>query len=415
MDMWGQANHFIPYWDWHSVVMASLWSEMRHVYPGPQSMLVLEDVLFCIGVILILDRRGRLRSAFGTVLLLAAIVTCPPVFAYLGTIGKDSLLASSLVLTVGLLQFFSRYRRLYVLILGLITGFLAFAARQNAVFALMPLLFLFFWEALGKHKYRKLLSVMLLSLSVASYIGLNSAVKMMLHVRPGYIYQSIPLYDLADLSVETGNMLVPQAFLSPAGSLDNLRKSTNARYINTLIWPWGQTNPLKFSSNPRDVHELLFVWVSNAFKHPLMYLRWRWHLFASLAGLNRFVTTPFAYGVVPNPAGVRLHDTWMVKTEQHWLLLTGNSLLFRIYLYTALLVALLGWGIWNHDHTLSAAAMSGLSFLLAYFIIGVNSEFRFACYTMFIAVVLLARWLRDHSPMGRRSPALLSEVAVSVK
>jgi hypothetical protein len=58
--------------------------------------------------------------------LLAALVSFPPVFAYLGTIGKDSLMAASLIATVGLVYLYSETCRNSVLGLALGTSFLGF-------------------------------------------------------------------------------------------------------------------------------------------------------------------------------------------------------------------------------------------------------------------------------------------------
>jgi len=392
LDMWGQATHQIPYRDWHPVVISILWSQLRHLYAGPQTLLVVEDVLFCAGVILLL--RG-VAGRWGTVAILAAVVAFPPVFAYLGTIGKDSLLGAALLLAVGLLYLYLENHRPWTLAMALGASFLAFSTRQNAVFGLLPILGLLFWEALRSHKYRVQWSAALLIITISGFAAIDAMVDMEVHAGRGYEYQAIPLYDPAALSARTQRVLFPPEFLSPSGSLAGIDQHLSTRFVNSLIWPWDSANPLRLSDNPHSVHVLTHLWLTKVCAHPVLYVRWRWSVLSALAGLDPIVTTPYLEGISPNPAGITLHSTRYTKAELHFLHSIAQSLFFRAYLYVLLLILLFAWSIWKRRRPMGVAASSGLAFFFAFFVLSVNSEFRFVVYTMFIAVALFARWLAE--------------------
>lgn len=396
LDMWGQASHMVPYQDWHPVLISVLWSQMRHVYSGPQSLLLVEDVFFLVGVILML--RG-VAGRWKTIVLTTAILLFPPVFAYLGTIGKDSLLSAALILTVGLLYLYMEIRKQWVVALALGASFIAFSTRQNAVFGLLPVLGFLFWEVLVARSSRALWSAALVLTTITSFIAINATVKIVVRPVPAYEYQAIPLYDLAALSAATHRVLLPPEFLSPSGSLARISEHVDPKFVNTLIWPWSPANPLRLSKDPRSVHALTRLWINNICAHPLLYLRWRWRVLAALAGLDPVVTTPYLDGVGPNPGGITLRRTPFTSGEQELLHHIGQSLFFRAYVYVLLLTLILGWSIWKRSRLNAIVAASGLTFFFAFFVISVNSEFRLDCYTVFVAVALSVRWLAESVPM----------------
>lgn len=409
LDMWGQATHAIPYRDWHSVPMAVLWSGMRHIYSGPQTMLVLEIMLFSTGLFLIL---GGVAECWKLALAFFTVVLFPPVFAYLGTIGKDSLLADSLIGTVGLVHWYMRSGSRLPFYVALVTSLLAFCVRQNAVFALLPLLFLLFWNTLARSKFRVLKTLTLMLACFGTFSLVNEGVKRLVHAESFYEYQAIPLYDMAALSKDLNVNFIPAEFLSPAGSLRNIRRHTNTIYVNTLIWPWGADNPLQFSSDPKTVHKLLRSWLRIVLRHPLSYLHWRAEVLAAIGGLNPIVPVPYLEGVSPNPAGIALQQTRFTLAEQQFLHRIGHSLLFRGYFYIGLLVIAIGWEIYTRHRVNAAIAMSGIAFFFAYFFIGVNSEFRFVCYTMFLAVAMITKVVVDVINKGTDTGSLWARASV---
>lgn len=88
------------YHDWHSPLMAAIWSITNKLKPGPAVMLLLQLVTFFIGMYFILGRLFATRLAtMGAAML---IIVLPPVFATLGYVNKDSFALATFAVMIGL-------------------------------------------------------------------------------------------------------------------------------------------------------------------------------------------------------------------------------------------------------------------------------------------------------------------------
>jgi hypothetical protein len=74
---------------------------------------------------------------------------------------------------------------------------------------------------------------------------------------------------------------------------------------------------------------------------------------------------------------------------------TGESVLFRPYFYLCILGVLAVFGIWQKRWDVIMIAASGGLYCVTYGVIIYQSTFRFACFTVFITLVILARLIAE--------------------
>jgi hypothetical protein len=91
-----------------------------------------------------------------------------------------------------------------------------------------------------------------------------------------------------------------------------------------------------------------------------------------------------------------------------------QTILFRPYLYIAILLIFAVRGIWVKRWDTVYIAASGVFYSLGYAIFGQTTNFRLACFTVFIAMLLIARLIGEQigSKLVRRSPSVLQTAAL---
>ena len=129
--------------DWHPPLMAWIWSRLALIALGPAPMLVLQLMLYWIGIALIAGWAYR-RSSPGLGVAIACAGWLPASFALTGTVLKDVLMAGFLLCAAGLLLCRPTVRRSSIqgamTALSIVAIFVAAALRFNAFFACLPLL-----------------------------------------------------------------------------------------------------------------------------------------------------------------------------------------------------------------------------------------------------------------------------------
>ena len=396
LDQWGQSRDRI-YHDWHPVALTIIMTYLRRVYDGFQSVIVLQTLLFTVGVFLTLRKYS---NPLLTVALLLGVTLVPPVFFFLGFVGKDSFMACLLIFAIGLFCRYTEHGGRAVFWLAVAALYLAFAVRYNGIFAVLPLLV---WPLLRRPWPRIVVFVIAIFFS---FLGLQRITDTVFRVRHEYPQQGFLLYDLAALSVSSGTMLVPLEFERPNTSLATVQNALDPYNGGWLFW--GPRSVFNYTADPVVIHRLLRTWVRTVTTHPLAYLRWRSQVFLTFAGLGPTELQPYITScIVPNDEGIAPVDSSLHEWVMDRLQPTGQSLLFRPYSYLLILLAFLMQGLWRRRWDTVLIAFSGLAYSLAYYAIINVSVFRFACFSVFVAVVLIARVIAERA--GRKERARESQ------
>ncbi|WP_373991143.1 hypothetical protein [Duganella sp. BuS-21] len=402
------------YTDWHPPIMALVWRWLDHLLRGPAAMLVLHLVLHWFGIGLLADglaRSGRQRIAV-LVLLAGAF---PVLVFYNGGIWKDVGMASALIAGFGFGCWFRLQQRAIPLWAAtLMILLLAYGAlvRTNAVFAIGPLLLLLCFDRPARKLYATVLWSGVIAVAALALSGvINHRV---IGAQSSGAINSLQLFDLAGIARQSGDVSV----LPPVAQLsaDDVQRCYTPYYWDTFS-PWGYCNSVSEMLGPVDSvprKELSTLWVHAILSHPLAYLDHRLRAFNSEmfflvpARHCRYapgcgVPTPWIYPWTRADAPDVAREIRLDYIKKNflgwpvvWLALGGAILLLARDARA---------GITGRAGL--ALLASGHLYLLAYLVIGVASDVRYAYWTI-MAVLLAGLLLAPHmrAQLHRRSPAL---------
>ena len=385
----GREGTFV---DINAPLMSALWAALDRVTAGPGAMFILQAALFW-GACAVFWKAVTSESVFlGLALVLFGFL--PHILSQTVVIWKDIALGASLFFATSLLYYAKKSGSKAALLMSPAFLFYAYAARLNALPAVLPLAiwsaFLFFriFE-LGKSKLISALTgigyfaVLTVAVDAVTY-GLTGG-------RSVYPFQQVYLYDLSALSLERGQSLFPDYIGNDENfSLDRVAARYNERSAADLIYPdvpnAGDQPVLKLTEDARQVAELKQAWIGAVKDNPAGYLKHRGKVFAQLTGLGRAVTAPYwEQGFLSSPAEYRgggnvgtyvltkyfsafgrpFPQTFFFRAFI-WMVLCG------FFLYTAVRRKLAG--DWDLVFVLSA---STLLFIFAYFPTTPSTEFRY--------------------------------------
>ena len=234
-------------------------------------------------------------------------------------------------------------------------------------------------------------------LALAAAVGVRDA-------RPE---QSLYVYDLAQLSDRTGQVLLPaEAF--PAQDLELLRSRASSATIGPLIYG---PAPVKWPADEAVVDALEESWIDAIGAHPLEYAGARFELLLNELGLSGPVRWVYHPGIDPNDQGFALANPDLDEKAVGYLSLfnaetasgeNNGTIVHEVWLYLLIcIVTAIAFLRRGTEAGLRVAGVLGLAIVL--FQIGVlamvmTAQFRFEFATVVagsvLAVVLAARLLR---------------------
>lgn len=385
------------YSDFHPPIMAFVWSGLDRVVPGPLGMLLLHGAMFFGGLALLLGAAMRTAwSGAGGVLVVALL---PPVFANLGTIWKDVGLAAALVAAAATTLRGARGGTKAWFAAALPLLFYANAVRHNATAAVLPLAILWATTLLQRCGVRRRLAGPALGVALTGMLVGSTAVvdAALLRVRTHPV-QTLLLYDLAGISVRTGQDLLP-AFVARDPGFDLVERYSPKWGSHTLFhWQCSYIAqpakaPPRLTTVPGDdeVARLWSAWFDAVLANPLAYLAHRWELTTWQFGLH---AGPVAYAfhddILANSLGMRFEPTAATAAMRSVRDALRDSVLFRGWFFVAVLLGVLAfvWRRWRPGRGGALAiAASGLLYALPLPLYSVASDFRLLLWTVVAAAL----------------------------
>ncbi len=403
MDMWGQAHNRI-YHNWHSVALTIMMTYLIKLHDGFQPVIVLQTILFASGILLTIRKYSR--PLLGAALLLIVSLS-PAVFYWLGFVGVDSFMACWLIFATGCLYRYKDDNSRLFFWLGIAGLYFGFASRHNGVFAVIPLLV---WALMPRAWTRIALLVLITAII---FVGLNKLTDAIFNVKTEYPEQAGFLYDMAALSVRTDTMLVPPEFQKPGVPIAKIQEKLDPYNDGWLFW--GPESVINLTGDPAPIRHLETSWIKAVVAHPAAYLTWRTGFFWRYLGLSSIELEPVIDScIVPNDVGLvsiesRLHS-WVMRRA----LPIEQSILFRPYLYMAILLIFAMQGIWVKRWDRVCIAASGIFYSLGYAIFGQTANFRLACFTVFVTMLVIARLIAElaGSRLAKKTPAASTSAAL---
>ncbi len=411
--------------DWHPPFMAWMWGGLDSILRGPILILVAQLGLFLLALRSIagvaVGGSDTRRSLF---VLFSMWVT--PVSGIVGVVWKDVwtscllLVGAACCLLAGGVE--HRPRNLRTFFLGILAFFGALLFRQNAVFAVIPLLAYGVWALRGSHRSLRsaLGAVAFGALCTIGLSAMSAGVNRMLTGHREYPLQSILIFDIAGVSV-SGNR--PDFLDGVSASIPDVVRGRNTVEIAALraaYFPSTWTplvfvdgSPLAVTRSGSQVDALAAIWWRAVREEPKAYVAHRAGVFREVIGAHdEPLFAPTYFGIPedsPDYASVRRlfpAESAAVSPVQQ-ALRSGfeESAKFVIYrpwfwLLLNLLVIAAVTGLSSRRSGLVALGLSGLLYELALFFIAPSADYRYSHWLVLSTWVLLAALV---SELGTRT------------
>jgi hypothetical protein len=296
----------------HAPVLHALWHPLWELGLGPGWVLLGQLLAFVAGAYLVL------RSVFPRIpaaVVTAAIALSPPLFSDLGSMQRDVWFAVLLVLTFGLIVRAARLpwpARGRVLTLALAAAWLALAARQNALFAVVSACTLIAAMALERRRDlhsagrsgaevkrpRPVLGAVAGGVALTlALMGTQLAATHLVGARDTHPESTLFIYDLAAISERERENLFPPEVMSQRGiAVIDRRYDVDAMHAFTFY----PGSPIEFPFSAATAESLRSGWWETVREHPRAYLDARWDLWLREIALTRSARNPYERPMADN-------------------------------------------------------------------------------------------------------------------
>jgi hypothetical protein len=382
--------------DINSPMMSYVWGILDKIIAGPALMLVLQNAIFWSGCAIFWRETHKKSLRLGLCLILFAFL--PHVLSQMPVIWKDVGLGATLFLSAALLYAADKTKSKIALFASPLFLFYGYAARLNALPAILPLaiwsgfIFCRLFEIQKINLKKRFLPVLV---GVVYFVALTATVYLinwkLTDGKTVYPFQQVYLYDLAAISKERNEALFPEYVLKGENfSLETVKARYNERSVADLIFEntpkQGDSAVLKLSSDAEEVSLLRQKWLETVSENPSVYLKHRTRVFAQLIGLSRSTTRPFwDLGFSGNPAEFQREENFGARVLMKYFALFqrpfAQTFGFRAFLWLLLCAYFLYRAVknklrddWEIVFVLSTSC---LLFAFAYFPTTPSTEFRY--------------------------------------
>lgn len=325
-----------------------VWRIADALHEGPALMFALHLALFWSGLAL-LATALRLRAWHAAMLMLAAAFAPVP-WLLRGHVWTDVGLFSALLFAVGALAR-AHATRLRRWILAAVPALIyAAGVRHNALPAVLPVAVWLGWIAMSPAASRARVAIAasaIVATVVACTVLVNAEVQ-----RRVPLWPATAEWDLAAISIDTGEMLLPSFMIGPGLVVPELAAAYRDWNITPMLTgtQHGMRDPFMEAFTPEQLAELKAAWLGAIRAHPRAWLAHHWRRAVALIGSHDpswprdliYVDAEVQYG--DNPPVARnasaLHQALMRMAEP---LSTTSWLAGWPYLLLGILVAPLAW------------------------------------------------------------------------
>ncbi len=373
--------------DWQSPVMTVLWLFIDPVAPGPASMFLLIVMFYWLALGLLAFTFARHSIWLAVLLLLLAV--SPPAFAFIGTIWRDVLFASTWLLAAALAFVAAKQGpglRVPMQAIALLLLALGVLIRPNAIIAAPILGVAIVWPTSFSWKRTAVIlvpaAVVLFALVQLVYYGVLGA-------KREHAVQSIMVFDLGGISHFAKQNQFPGTW-----SESEARQITTGCYQPTDWDIYWTRDPCKFVMDRLKRDELFGspaipdAWKRAVANHPIAYLQHRAEFMGNfLASSNLTMWTYDVYDTTKFVFEDRLAYPVLVKLHN---ILKSTTPLFRAgaWLLVCMAVCAFGWRRRNTSAGVFAIGVCGsaIVYVLTFFAVGVASDFRYAYWAVLAGI-----------------------------
>jgi len=389
----------------HGIGMIWFWRLSDAASQGPAFLFMLQLALFWCGLALVavsLPTRQIWRLAF----LLAAGLSPIP-FVVLSSVLSDAVMMAALCCALGICvcALGRGGRAPFLLVMFLL--FSAMLVRKNALPAVIPLAIFACWREFPVMRTGLVRCVLAGSCIGIAMLGTDTLLQRRVD-HPMTLFAGTAVWDLAAISIATGDLLLPPSIHGPDLDVADLRQAF-VPYTNTTIFANTHADMAQPFFDPDDPRngEIRRAWLDAIASHPGTYLAHRWRLTRALFGSKQhdwpreLVYFPGNTQYRDNPPvavnGSRLHAMF-----DGWIDASRGSVLFAPWPYVllALVAGLQAWRRRENPQAQAALAtlVSGLLYAAPLPLIAPSAELRYLAWPC-IAAVLGAALTLAASPL----------------
>lgn len=401
----------------HPAVMVRAWQASRALLPDPQGFFALQLAFLWGGLAFVataLPLRPLLR-----LLVLLGVGLWPAFVALQPQVWKDLWMVAALLWAVGALLREQalpawRWRGLALLALALATAF-----RFNAITGVLPLWAWLAWRIArvpvrpriervdGPPPLAARLRFGAALLSLPLLLLLAALPDRLGNVRHVTVWPIMALWDLAAVSIDTGRMAIPAAFLKPGATVDDLARDFNPA-VNVPSFVSGTIHfHYELDVRAEDLAALRAAWLALPLREPRAWLRHRLRLSSYLFGLRNAqladtqVLMPDLVPFQDNPPLVMAPSRVREALVAHWHRQVDGPF-FMGWLYG--LVAAVVLVIAARRGRIEAASLSasGLAMVAPLVLLGTAADFRYLLWLVVASLLAVVLSLVPHA--GRRYP-----------
>lgn len=381
LDQYQQATTFI-FTDWHPPIMSFIWAFTNDWIPGPFGMLLLECFMYWGGLLLLSLSIPQEHRKLSIAVVIVGFM--PFTVGTLSHIWKDVLHAVIWLFAVGVICAACSREEGRTKKLLLLAGFLLFIGnmlRFNAIFGLIPLVWLLFNKS-KLDAWKKwaiiffLFPILTISLNAAFNYGLLQSSK-------SRVYQSLIIFDIGGISHFSGKDYFKEDW-------DNSEKNkVLSTCYNASAWDDYAWGPCSFvlkkvqASGSWNDGSLMKKWIGAIYHEPVAYLKHRYENYMKLLWHPNSVLDD---QTTENSLGFKYEKTGMFRALQVTTELFKNTIIFQpgFWLIASFLFSL--YGLFTRKSfardVFLALNISSFLYLLGYFFVGVASDYRYAYWSI---------------------------------
>ncbi len=277
------------YGDWHPPLMSWIWGALIKLTNSPESFFWLHT--FVVFATLLIWSYILLKLTQTPDWIVFSIALVSPVFLlYSGVVIKDTGTAFGLLAACGLaiLPKLGTSNKAVAYSFAILLLFYSASIRQNALPAVLPVLFLIFFDLIfGRFRIFKVF-MMVLIIAVSFYFIGNIFKYDFLKSRREFIQQCLMLHDLSFIMARKGtNDSIPQEFHTIRFTTHALSEAWSPGTSATLFFSYDNPqHPLQLSNDVEANSKLKEKWMQLVSQNPMLYLKHRLLVFRYFLQLN---------------------------------------------------------------------------------------------------------------------------------
>lgn len=389
----------------HGIGMTWLWRLSDAASQGPAFLFLLQLALFWCGLVLVAASLP-VRRIWRVVFLLAAGLAPIP-FVVLSSVVSDAVMMAVLCCALGIcVQALGRGRRApFFLVLALLL--FAVLVRKNALPAIVPLAIFSCWREFPALRSKRVRCVLAGSCIGIAMLGTDMLLQRRVD-HPVTLFAGTAVWDLAAISIDTGELLLPPSIHGPDLDVADLRQAF-VPYANTTIFANTHADMAQPFFDPDDPRngEIRRAWLDAVARHPGAYLAHRWRLTRALFGSKQ---PDWPRELVYFPGNTQYRDNPAIAVNRSrvhalfggWIEAARSSVLLAAWPYVLLALAA-AFAAWRRRASPQAQAAlatvaSGLLYAAPLPLIAPSAELRYLAWTC-LAAVLGAAFAFAASPL----------------